>query len=249
MCSQAGAAHVGSSLSVIDILAVLYGKVANISPQNLSEPERDIVLVSKGHAAAGVYSILAHTGFFPLDWLDDYCVDGSRLGGHVTAGVPGVELSTGSLGHALAFGVGIAISARRDESKRNVYVILSDGECDEGSIWESALVAAHHDLGNLTVIIDRNGLQSLTTTELTLKLEPLSDKWAAFGWHVKEVDGHNHTQLIEALSSVSDKPTVVLAHTIKGNGVDFMENKVAWHYKSPNKNELANALAQLQENA
>ena len=249
MCSQASAAHIGSSLSAIDILAVIYGRVANVSAASMDDPERDIVLISKGHAAAGVYSVMAHAGFFPVEWLDAYCQDGAALGGHVTSGVPGVELSTGSLGHALPFGVGRALVAARAGSARRTFVVLSDGECDEGSNWEAALMAAHHDLANLTVVIDRNGLQSLTTTELTLRLEPLAEKWAAFGWAVSEVDGHDHAQLLQALGRRDGRPCVVIAKTIKGRGVDYMEDKVPWHYKSPNPDELASAVDQLRGNA
>ena len=245
MCAQASAAHIGSSLSVIDILAVLYGQVGNIDPENLSSPDRDVVLLSKGHAAAGLYAVLAHSGFFPMDWLDEYCQDGARLGGHVTSGVPGVELSTGSLGHALPFGVGVAITAQREQCPRKIYVVLSDGECDEGSNWEAALVASHHELSNLTVVIDRNGLQSLTTTELTLRLEPLANKWAAFGWNVIEVDGHDHGELVNAINSNFTGPSVVIAKTIKGRGVDYMEDQVSWHYKSPDAEQLESALDQL----
>ncbi len=245
MCSSAGAAHIGSSLSVIDILSVLYGSVASIHPDTIDSPDRDVVLLSKGHAAAGLYAVLAHSGYFPLWWLDSYCSDGARLGGHVTHGVPGVEFSTGSLGHALPFGLGQALVAQRENSNRRVFVVVSDGECDEGSNWEAALLAAHHSLGNLTVIIDRNGLQSLATTEMTVRLEPLADKWRAFGWHVSEVDGHDHRQLIDSLLSCQTMPTVVIARTVKGRGVDFMEGAVNWHYKSPNSEELAAALVQL----
>ena len=245
MCSRAGAAHIGSSLSVIDILSVLYGSVAAIDPKMPLSPDRDLVLLSKGHAAAGLYAVLAHAGFFTVGWLDSYCVDGAPLGGHVTFGVPGVEFSTGSLGHALPFGVGQALVAQREGSARRVFVVLSDGECDEGSNWEAALVAAHHGLGNLTVIIDRNGLQSLTTTELTVRLEPLADKWRAFGWKVTEVNGHDHQQLIDSLVPGGEAPSVVIAHTVKGRGVDFMEGTVNWHYKSPNADELALAISQL----
>ncbi|MHB1067923.1 MAG: transketolase, partial [Candidatus Nanopelagicales bacterium] len=177
MCSAAGASHIGSAMSVIDILAVLYGGAADVAPDRIEDPGRDIVLVSKGHSASGVYSVLAHAGFFPLDWLDDYCADGSHLGGHVTAhGIPGVELSTGALGHALPFGTGVALIDQLDDHARRVFVILSDGECAEGSNWEAALLAAHHRLGRLTAIIDRNRLQILGRTEDVLALEPFPDK-------------------------------------------------------------------------
>ncbi len=246
MCSRAKASHVGSSLSVVDILAVLYGGVANITPLTISDPGRDVVLISKGHAAAGLYAVLAHCGFFPLEWLDRYCDDGAPLGGHVSIGVPGVELSTGSLGHALPFAVGSALVAAREGSAQRTFVVLSDGECDEGSNWEAALLAGHHALDGLAVVIDRNGLQSLTSTELTVRLEPLGEKWSAFGWHVVEVDGHDHDALRRAMSVQPGRPLLVVARTVKGRGVDFMENEISWHYKSPDANELASALRQLR---
>ena len=251
MCAVAKAAHIGSSLSVIDILAVLYAKVARISPDSLDDPDRDVVIVSKGHAAAGLYAVLAHAGFFPPDWLDGYCSDGGPLGGHVTKGrVPGVELSTGSLGHGLPFGTGIALGRRRKGVTGHVYVVMSDGELDEGSNWEAALLAAHHELANVTVIIDRNGIQSLGSTEKTVRLEPLAAKWEAFGWTSIDVDGHDHRALEEALRRphVAGRPTVVVAHTLKGKGVSFMEGLVLWHYRPPSGEALDAALAELGAN-
>jgi transketolase len=243
--------HVGSSLSLIDILSVLYGAVANISPDNLDDPQRDLIMVSKGHAAAGTYSVMANVGIIPMEWLDAYCADGSKLGGHVTSlSVPGVELSTGSLGHGLPYGLGHALAAKRLHSDRRIFVVMSDGECDEGTTWESALLAGHHGLDNLTLLIDRNGLQSLTTTEDTLRLEPFAAKWRDFGWDVLEIDGHDHAALTAALAppSVSDRggrPRVIICKTTKGKGVSFMENSVLWHYRSPNDEQLAAALAEL----
>ena len=250
MCSRSGASHIGSALSVIDILAVIYGQVADVSPDRLDDPDRDIVLVSKGHSASGVYAVLAHAGYFPLEWLDDYCADGSHLGGHVTAhGIPGVELSTGALGHALPFGVGVALANRIDGGRRRVFVILSDGECAEGSNWEASLLAAHHRLDNVTVIVDRNRLQILGGTEDVLSMEPFADKWRAFGWDVTEVDGHDHRELTAALiaptSTRNPRPRVVIANTVKGRGVDFMEDKVEWHTLTPNAEHLSLALEQL----
>lgn len=245
--------HVGSSLSAIDILAVIYGGVANISAQNLEDPDRDIVVVSKGHAAAGTYSVMAHAGIIPLDWLATYYADGSKLGGHVTShGVPGVELSTGSLGHGLPFGIGLALAAKRMHSDRKVFVVMSDGECDEGTTWESALVAGHHGLDNLTVAVDRNMLQSLGSTEDTLRLEPFADKWRAFGWDVMEIDGHDHAALAWALTrggpdDTGGRPRVVICRTTKGKGVSFMEDQVLWHYRSPNDEQLALAIAELSQ--
>jgi transketolase len=251
MCSRSGASHIGAALSVIDILAVIYGDVADVSPHRTDDPSRDIVLVSKGHSASGVYAVMAHAGYFPLTWLDDYYLDGSHLGGHVTAhGIPGVELSTGALGHALPFGVGRALIDQLDGIDRRVFVVLSDGECAEGSNWEAALMAAHHHLGNLTVVVDRNQLQILGRTEDVLGLEPFADKWRAFGWEVGEVDGHDHDQLRTALARRSGvqhaRPRVVIAHTTKGKGVDFMEDRVEWHTLVPNTEHLETALAQLE---
>lgn len=241
--------HVGSSLSMIDILSVLYGGEANISVENLDDPDRDLIVVSKGHAAAGTYSVLANVGIIPMAWLDDYSADGGHLGGHVTSlSIPGVELSTGSLGHGLPFGIGIALAAARGNSPRRVFVVMSDGECDEGTTWESALLAGHHRLDNIVVAVDRNGLQSLTTTEDTLRLEPFADKWRAFGWEVLEVDGHDHSALAAAFArgaNTSGQPRVVICNTTKGKGVSFMENQVPWHYRSPNDEQLALALEEL----
>lgn len=249
MASHSGASHIGSSLSVIDILAVLYCSVANIRPSNATEITRDLVIVSKGHAASGVYAILAHVGFFPVSDLATFCHQDSPLAGHVTAGeVPGVEFSSGSLGHGVGFGLGVALAATRDGNPRHVYVVISDGECNEGSTWEAALIAAHQKLGNLTVIVDRNGLQSFGSTEETVALEPLDRKWESFGWHVVQVDGHDHSQLADACHRrhAFDSPRVVIATTTKGHGVSFMENKVEWHYKSPSLDELEHALEELE---
>lgn len=246
MTSKAGASHVGSCLSVIDILSVLYSRVAKISPTNFNDEDRDIVILSKGHAAAALYAILGLQSFFPIEWLNKYCEDGQPLGGHVTRkGVPGVELSTGSLGHGLPYGVGIAIARKRQNINARVFVVMSDGECDEGTTWESALLANHQNLDNLCVIIDRNRLQSLRDTEETLKLEPFASKWEAFGWDVREVNGHNYDEIYAACKQ-SQKPIMVIARTIKGRGVTFMENSVAWHYKSLNDAELQDALSQLE---
>ncbi|MBI1350310.1 MAG: transketolase [Actinomycetales bacterium] len=249
MCSRSGASHIGAALSVIDILSVLYGEVADVSPHRTEDPSRDIVLVSKGHSASGVYAVMAHAGYFPVEWLDDYYLDGSHLGGHVTAhGIPGVELSTGALGHALPFGVGRAIADKLDGIDRRIFVVLSDGECAEGSNWEAALMAAHHALRNVTVIVDRNGLQILGRTEDVLGLEPFADKWRAFGWEVEEVEGHDHGELGRALHTRSQRPRAIIANTTKGKGVDFMEDRVEWHTLVPNDEHLVTALAQLETN-
>lgn len=247
MTSRAKVSHVGSALSVIDVLAVLYSGAAQISPQSFGSNARDIVILSKGHAASAIYSTLALKGFFPLEWLANYCSNGAPLGGHVTSkGVPGVELSTGSLGHGLPYGLGIALARKRFKESGRVFVVMSDGECDEGTTWESALLANHHELNNLVVIIDRNGIQSLKETEITLRLEPFAEKWRSFEWEVHEVDGHNYLDLVNSLKP-TEKPTVVIAKTTKGKGVSFMENSVLWHYRPPNEDELTNALEEVRK--
>ncbi len=247
MTSAAKASHVGSALSVVDILSVLYAEAANINPETKQAADRDIVILSKGHAASALYSVLSLQGFFPNEWLQRYCENDAPLGGHVTfKGVPGVELSTGSLGHGLPYGLGIAMARKMSGVSGRVFVVMSDGECDEGTTWESAMIANHHSLDNLIVIIDRNRLQSLTSTEETLKLEPFEDKWRAFGWETRVEDGHDHKALSKALMK-SVHPICVIAETIKGKGVDFMENSVLWHYKSPTDDDVKIALSQLKE--
>jgi transketolase len=249
MVHAAKASHIGSGFSIADLLAVLYGTVLRVRPDEPNWPERDRLLISKGHSAAAVYSALAESGFFPESWLDTYCKDGTRLAGHVSHyGVPGVEVSTGSLGHGLSLGCGMALAGKYDEALYRVFVLLSDGECDEGSIWEAALFAPHHKLDNLIALIDYNKIQSFGTVKEVLDLEPFADKWRAFGWGVVEVDGHNHVQLHEVLGQLPHtpgRPTAVIAHTVKGKGVTFMENSLTWHYKSPNDPELAQAREQL----
>jgi transketolase len=248
MTSMAKASHVASALSVVDILAVLYEGVANISPLNREEEERDIVILSKGHAAVALYSILALKNFFPTDWLKLYCQNDGPLGGHVTSqGVPGVELSTGSLGHGLPYGLGIALSRKLTGQNGRIFVVMSDGECDEGTTWESALLANHHELNNLCVIVDRNRIQSLTYTEDTLRLEPFADKWNAFGWETRTVNGHNYGDLERMVRVQSRGPVCIIAETTKGKGIDFMEDSVLWHYQPPDENELAKALSMLAQ--
>jgi len=246
MTSMAKASHVGSALSVVDILSVLYTGGANVTADTLEKEDRDIVILSKGHAAAALYSVLSLQGFFPNEWLKRYCENDAPLGGHVTSkGVPGVELSTGSLGHGLPYGLGIAMARKLSGVAGRVFVVMSDGECDEGTTWESAMIANHHNLDNLTVIVDRNRIQSLTFTEDTLKLEPFADKWKAFGWETRIENGHDYAALSKALVQ-SDSPKCVIAETTKGKGVDFMENSVLWHYKSPGDEDVKSAFSQLK---
>jgi len=207
--------------------------------------------LSKGHAGAAIYAALAESGYFPAEWLKEYCARGSRLCGHIShIGVPGVELSTGSLGHGLPVGTGMAYAARLDEKGHRVFVLMSDGECDEGSNWEAVLFSAHYQLSNLTAIVDYNKIQSLAPVEDTIRLEPFAEKWKAFGWDVKEVDGHDHTALFDCLNGISSDgclPTCVIAHTVKGKGVSFMENSVLWHYRSPQGEEFEAAMTELEE--
>lgn len=249
MVHHARASHVGSCLSMADILAVLYGAVLRVDAAHPDWPERDRFLLSKGHGAAAAYAALAECGFFPLSWLDSYCHDGSRLAGHITHhGVPGVEASSGSLGHGLSMGCGMALAGKRDRKPYRVFVLLSDGECDEGSIWEAALFAPHHRLDNLVAIVDYNKMQSFGRVQDVLGLEPFADKWRAFGWMVREVDGHDADQLLDAFQRIPlivDKPTLILAHTVKGKGVGFMENQLVWHYREPDEQQLGAALAEL----
>ena len=249
MIFRSQTSHIGSALSCVDILTVLYFRILHIDPNSPQDPGRDRFILSKGHAASALYATLAQRGFFPEEVLKGYCIDGGRLSGHSTMGsVPGVEVSTGSLGHGLPLGIGMALAARHDRNKYRVFILLSDGECDEGSTWEGVMFASHHKLDNLIAIIDYNKLQAFGRIEEVVNLEPLRDKWAAFGWEVKEIDGHNFTQIEEALCEVpfkKNKPSIIIAHTIKGKGVSFMENQIAWHYKSPDKEQLEVALKEL----
>ncbi len=253
MTSKAKASHIGSCFSMADLIAVLYGRVLALDPAEPDWDGRDRFLLSKGHATAILYAVLAERGFIPMSWLDRYCENGAPLAGHVTAkGVPGVEASTGALGHGLAIGCGMAIAlARNDRPQdgpgRRVVVMLSDGEMDEGSTWESLLFAGHQRLDNLTAIIDYNKIQSFGRTADVLDLEPLTDKLAACRWNVREIDGHDHDQILDALQARPKvgRPTVIVAHTVKGKGISFMEDDLLWHYRSPNDEELARALAEL----
>lgn len=248
MCASGKSAHVGSGLSMADIIAVLYGDVLRVRPDEPSWPGRDRFILSKGHAGACVYAALAERGFFPVEMLGRHYRNGSVLSGHVNhKGVPGVELSTGSLGHGLGVGAGMAMQLRRAGGAQRVYVVLSDGECDEGSNWEAILFAAHHRLSNLCAVIDYNKLQAVGTTEATVALEPFADKWRAFSWDVVEIDGHDHRALRAAFADAArvERPRCVIAHTVKGKGVSFMEDQILWHYRSPAGEELAAALAEL----
>jgi transketolase len=249
MISRAKTSHIGSCLSVADILAVLYGRILRVDPKRPALPSRDRLIVSKGHAAAIVYAAVAEAGFMPVERLDEFARNGSQLYGHVThGGVPGIEMSSGSLGHGLPVGAGMALTGKRAGEPWRVFVVMSDGELDEGSNWEAMLFAGHHQLDNLTIIVDYNKIQSLDWVDKTLRLEPLADKFRAFGWSVREVDGHDVKELSSALEMVpldAGKPNAIIAHTIKGKGVSWMEGKVLWHYKQPTADELVTALEEV----
>ena len=248
MVARANASHIGSALSIADIVAVLYGGALRVFPEAPRAAARDRFILSKGHACVAVYAALAETGFIPNALLDTYCQDGSPLMAHISHHIPGVEFSTGALGQGLPFGVGKALAATRRGHNWRTVVVMSDGELGEGSNWEAFMFAAHHRLDRLTAVIDYNKLQSLGTVADTLALEPLGAKLAAFGWAVREIDGHDHAALAQCLSDQRwepGKPQALIAHTIKGKGVSFMENKVEWHYKAPNPEQLVAALAEL----
>ena len=239
MVARAKSSHIGSCFSMADILAVLY---THHLPENK-------LYISKGHAAAIVYAALAEFGCIDKNILDNYLENGCDLSGHINHAVNGVELSTGSLGHALPVAIGAALASRFHKKETHYFVILSDGECDEGSNWEAILLAPHIKLNNLTVIVDYNKIQSFGTVEEVLNLEPFADKWRAFNWNVLQVDGHNHNALKQALdkSKTDNKgPTVILADTIKGKGVSFMENQLEWHYRSPDEALLKQAIDEIE---
>lgn len=248
MITRAKSSHIGSNFSIIDILTVLYNGVLRVDPKRPRMPSRDRFILSKGHACASLYAILADKGFFPKKLLDTFYLPGGVLAGHVVHAAPGVELSTGSLGHGLPVACGMALSAKRNRTKWRVFCLLSDGELDEGSNWEAILFAPHHGLDNLTIIIDYNKIQSLGDTNKTINLEPLAEKFKSFNWSLREIDGHNFQEIQRALTYLpkqKNKPTCIIAHTVKGKGVGFMENSLAWHYRSPNEEEFEKALKEL----
>jgi len=252
MCHRGRSAHVGTSLSAADIVTILYEDVLRVNPKNPNWPNRDRFIVSKGHGAAIIYAALAHKGFFPKSWLKTYYQNDGKLAGHVTKlNIPGIEFSTGSLGHGLPLGCGVALAGKRDNKKYRVFVLLSDGELDEGSNWEAILFAQHYKLDNLVAIVDYNKIQSLDFVKNIINLEPLKKKLQAFNWEVKEVDGHNHNELRRVLKKVpfkKGKPSFLIAHTVKGKGVSFMENTVKWHYANTDEVLLKQALDELKIN-
>ena len=253
MLHRAGLGHTGGDLSAADVLATLYFAVLRIDPQHPNAANRDRFILSKGHCAGAFYTTLALGGFFPLEELDTFAQPLSRLSGHPDRKrVPGVEINTGPLGHGLSVGVGCALAARLDGARWRTFVLTGDGELQEGSNWEAGMAAAHYGLDNLILIVDRNRLQLGDTTENTMALEPLADKWRAFGWSVREVDGHDHASLLDALQGVpfeAGRPSCLIAHTHKGQGVSFIRDRPEWHHRVPTAEELTAALRELGESA
>ena len=240
MTHLSGGSHLGAILSVADIVATLYTDVLHYDPKNPNWEERDRFILSKGHAGASIYAALAECGFFPIEELKTHYQNGSRLSGHVSHHLPGVDFSTGSLGHGLGTAAGIAYALKKECRKERSFVVLGDGECNEGSVWEAALFANHFRLNNLCAIVDHNHMQSLDFNENTLEIEDFASKWKAFGWNVIEINGNDHQELKDAFKKVTwlseqepHKPTVIVANTIKGYGIPFMQNDILWHYRFP----------------
>lgn len=251
MIYDAKLGHIGGDFSATDILVTLYFGILRVDPHAPNAPDRDRFILSKGHCAGALYTTLAHAGFFPLEELNTFVQPLSRLNGHPDRNkVPGIETNTGPLGHGLPVGVGSALAAKLTNAPWRVFVLTGDGELQEGSNWEAAMSAAHYQLDNLVVTVDRNRLQQGDWTERTMHLDPLADKWRAFGWSVQEVDGHDHALLLETFSRVPFercKPSCIIANTHKGKGVSFMQDKAIWHHRIPTSEELAIALKELEE--
>ena len=247
MIHRARLGHIGGDFSVIDILVTLYAAVLNIDPAEPLAAQRDRLVLSKGHTAGALYATLAYCGFFPGRELDTFAAPLSALNGHPNrTKVPGVETNTGPLGHGFPVAVGIALSAKLQGSPRRTFVVLGDGELQEGSNWEAAMTAAHYGLSSLVAVVDRNRLQQGAGTEETKQLEPLADKWVSFGWEVREVNGHDHAELLDTFRRPgTDRPVCVIAHTVKGKGVSFMEDRVEWHHKVPSDEQAELALREL----
>ena len=251
MCLTAGTGHIAPALSCTDILVALYhGGFLRVNPDKPSWEDRDRFILSKGQGCAALYAVLADLGFIPITELQTFTSVGSRLGGHAESNIPGIEASTGSLGHGLPMSVGMALAAKMDGKDHLCVTLLGDGECQEGSVWEAAMLAGHHHLDNLIVIVDRNMLQSIDFTEAAVALEPFSKKWEAFNWDVHIINGHSYSQILTALTRLrserTGKPKAVIAKTIKGKGISYMETKPIWHYRVPDsQEEIAQARKEL----
>ena len=248
MTHTAGSGHPGGSLSEIEILTALYFQVMRHNPQDPAWPDRDRFILSKGHACPGLYAVLAKCGYFSHEELGSFRKIGSRLQGHAHTMTPGVEMNSGSLGQGLSFAIGVALAANLDKKDYRVYVLLGDGECDEGQVWEAAMAAPHYRLDNLTAFVDRNRIQNDRFTSEVMSLEPLAEKWSAFGWNVLEVGGHDISQVLDAVDKARNnqgRPTVIIAETVKGKGVSFMENNPDFHGRAPNVDEYEQAMKEL----
>lgn len=245
---EAGSGHPGGSLSEIDILTTLYYRILRHNPENPTWLNRDRFILSKGHACPGLYTVLAHRGYFPIKDLSTFRKINSHLQGHAHTGTPGVEMSSGSLGQGLSFAIGVALGCRVDGNNYRTYALLGDGECDEGQIWEAAMSASHYKVDTLTAIVDRNRIQNDRFTSEVMGLEPLAAKWKAFGWHVIQANGHSFPAMVRAFQKAQEikgRPTVIIANTTKGKGISFMENNPGFHGKAPNKEQLVTAMHEL----
>ena len=250
MIHKSGASHIGSAYSIVDILAVLYTNILTYDPSNPNFDERDRLVLSKGHAGAALYAALAEIGFFDISFLDSYETNGSCFSGHIShKGVPGVEFSTGSLGHGVSVAAGLALAGRLDHKKYKVFAIVGDGEINEGSFWETVLFAHQYKLSNFVVIIDRNNMQAMGNVADIMDTGNLEEKMKCFGWNALTIDGHNHQEIKEALSKDygNDYPICIIANTIKGKGVSFFENSLLWHYRDPQGDFYEKALLELNE--
>jgi transketolase len=250
MIYRSKSSHIGSAFSIVDILTALYFETLNIDPKNSHNKTRDRFILSKGHACTALYATLGLKGFFPISKLDEYGKDNTKIAGHITLGsLPGIEATAGSLGHGLSIGAGMALAAKKDNKKYKIFVLVGDGECNEGSVWEAILFASQFKLDNLILIIDKNNQQGLGSTQDIMNINPLPEKLKSFGWEVKEVDGHDINDLIKTFKNLpfkQNKPSAIIAHTIKGKGVSFMENNIDWHYRPPNDDQYKLALSELK---
>lgn len=248
MVHKANVSHIGAGLSIVDILYILYFKVANIGKDNVNDPNRDVVILSKGHSSVSLYSILYHKGLLDQNAIDNYSIDNGTLPCHIDKEKsPFFELSTGSLGHGLSVGVGMALAKKMNNNSGHIYVICGDGECNEGSVWEAIMFATTKKLDNLTLIVDFNNFQAFGSTNNVINQSNLEERLNSFGFDTLSIDGHNFDEIKKALKYKSDKPVAIVAHTIKGKGVSFMENRLEWHYKSPNDEQLEIALQEIEE--
>ena len=251
MATRAKGGHIGGAYSIIDVMTALYFRVLNHDPKNPHWKERDRLVYSKGHGCLALYNVLAETGYFGKERLETFGLDGGAFAGHPERDlIPGVEATTGSLGHGLSLSVGMALARQMNGEKHRIFTVLSDGECNEGSVWEALMAASQFKLDCLTAVFDSNKYESLGRVSEIMSIEPFGQRLASFGWAVREIDGHNMDEIISALESApfeSGKPSAIVAHTIKGKGVSFMENVPMWHYRAPNDKEQAAAMVELEE--